>query len=126
MGVVRQVLYLVFNEGYASSGGERTQRTELTAEAIRLTRMLLAASTAVPGAIPETTGLLALMLLTDARRAARERAGELIPLAEQDRSLWDAAQIAEGVVPHRAHAGHRRRSGRTRCRPRSRPCTTRR
>ena len=98
MAVVRQVLYLVFNEGYASSGGELSQRTELTAEAIRLTRMLLAASTAVPGSIPETTGLLALMLLTDARRAARERAGELIPLAEQDRSLWDAGQIAEGVA----------------------------
>lgn len=97
IGVVRQVLYLVFNEGYTSSGGERAQRTELTAEAIRLTRMLLAASGAVPSAIPETTGLLALMLLTDARRAARERSGELIPLAEQDRTLWDAGQIAEGV-----------------------------
>ena len=97
IGVVRQVLYLVFNEGYASSAGERAQRTELTAEAIRLTRMLLAASGALPGAIPETAGLLALMLLTDARRAARERSGELIPLAEQDRTLWDAGQIAEGV-----------------------------
>jgi RNA polymerase sigma factor (sigma-70 family) len=98
MAVVRQVLYLVFNEGYASSGGDRTQRTELTTEAIRLTRMLLAASTDLPQAIPETTGLLALMLLTDARRAARERAGELIPLAEQDRALWDAGRIAEGVA----------------------------
>ncbi|MEO5920388.1 MAG: sigma-70 family RNA polymerase sigma factor [Pseudolysinimonas sp.] len=98
MDVVRQVLYLVFNEGYVASGGERAQRTELTAEAIRLTRMLLAASGALPSAIPETTGLLALMLLTDARRAARERGGELIPLAEQDRSLWDAGRIAEGVT----------------------------
>jgi RNA polymerase sigma factor (sigma-70 family) len=98
MSVVRQVLYLVFNEGYASSSGERSQRTELTVEAIRLTRMLLAASTALPSTLPETTGLLALMLLTDARRAARERAGELIPLAEQDRTLWDPAQIAEGVA----------------------------
>jgi predicted RNA polymerase sigma factor len=98
MAVVRQVLYLVFNEGYASSGGDRTQRTELTTEAIRLTRMLLAASIDLPRTIPETSGLLALMLLTDARRAARERAGELIPLAEQDRSLWDAPRIAEGVA----------------------------
>jgi len=97
MAVVRQVLYLMFNEGYAGSGGERTQRTELTTEAIRITRMLLTASTAVPDSILETTGLLALMLLTDARRAAREHAGELIPLAEQDRSLWDPGQIAEGV-----------------------------
>jgi predicted RNA polymerase sigma factor len=97
MSVVRHVLYLVFNEGYAASAGEHSQRTELTAEAIRLTRMLLAASAALPATLPETTGLLALMLLTDARRAARERSGELIPLAEQDRSRWDAAQIAEGV-----------------------------
>jgi len=98
IAVVRHVLYLVFNEGYASSAGDRVQRTELTTEAIRLTRMLLAASAALPDAIPETAGLLALMLLTDGRRAARERAGELIPLGEQDRSLWDAAQIAEGIT----------------------------
>jgi RNA polymerase sigma factor (sigma-70 family) len=97
IAVVRQVLYLVFNEGYVSSSGERTQRTELTTEAIRLTRMLLAASADLPATLPETIGLLALMLLTDARRGARERAGELIPLAEQDRSLWDAGQISEGV-----------------------------
>lgn len=97
MDVVRHVLYLVFNEGYAASAGERTQRGELTAEAIRLTRMLLAASAALPATQPETVGLLALMLLTDARREARERAGELIPLAEQDRTLWDAGQIAEGI-----------------------------
>ena len=96
--VVRQVLYLIFNEGYAGSAGDRAVRTELTTEAIRLTRMLLAASGAVPGAIPETAGLLALMLLTDARRAARERSGELIPLAEQDRTLWDSGLIAEGVA----------------------------
>jgi RNA polymerase sigma factor (sigma-70 family) len=90
--VVRQVLYLIFNEGYAASVGERAQRAELTTEAIRLTRMLLAARADL-----ETAGLLSLMLLTDARRAARERAGELIPLAEQDRTLWDTAEIAEGT-----------------------------
>jgi RNA polymerase sigma factor (sigma-70 family) len=92
LSVVRHVLYLIFNEGYAASSGSRAQRTELTAEAIRLTRMLLAVS---PD--PETTGLLALLLLTDARRAARERDGELIPLAEQDRRLWDAGEIVEGT-----------------------------
>ena len=97
IGAVRHVLYLVFNEGYVSSAGDRTQRGELTAEAIRLTRMLLAASADLPATLPETVGLLALMLLTDARSGARERAGELIPLAEQDRSLWDAGQISEGV-----------------------------
>jgi RNA polymerase sigma factor (sigma-70 family) len=95
MRTVRHVLYLIFNEGYATSSGERAQRTELTAEAIRITRMLLAAP---GGEDPETAGLLALMLLTDARRGARERAGELIPLAEQDRTLWDAAEIAEGTA----------------------------
>jgi RNA polymerase sigma factor (sigma-70 family) len=93
--VVRQVLYLIFNEGYTTSGGPALQRTDLTAEAIRLTRMLR-------GLTPddhETGGLLALMLLTDARRAARSDAqGALIPLDEQDRSLWNAEQIAEGIA----------------------------
>jgi RNA polymerase sigma factor (sigma-70 family) len=93
--VVRQVLYLVFNEGYTTSGGPALQRTDLTAEAIRLTRMLR-------GMLPEdneTGGLLALMLLTDARRPARADAqGALIPLDEQDRSLWHAEQIAEGLA----------------------------
>jgi RNA polymerase sigma factor (sigma-70 family) len=93
--VVRQVLYLVFNEGYTTSGGAALQRADLTAEAIRLTRMLLGVT---PGD-GETAGLLALMLLTDARRAARSDAqGTLIPLDEQDRSLWNAGQIAEGVA----------------------------
>lgn len=91
---VRQVLYLIFNEGYTASSGVRLQRVELTAEAVRLTRQLRAR-------LPddgETAGLLALMLLTDARRPARTRAdGALVPLAEQDRSLWDGAAIAEGV-----------------------------
>jgi RNA polymerase sigma factor (sigma-70 family) len=93
--VVRQVLYLIFNEGYTASGGPALQRAELTAEAIRLARMLHAA---VPGDT-ETAGLLALLLLTDARRAARtDAAGDLVPLDEQDRSLWSKEQIAEGVA----------------------------
>ncbi len=93
--VVRHVLYLIFNEGYTTSGGPALHRADLTAEAIRLTRMLRAL---VPGD-HETGGLLALMLLTDARRAARADAqGALIPLDGQDRSLWDAGQIAEGVA----------------------------
>jgi RNA polymerase sigma factor (sigma-70 family) len=92
--VVRQVLYLIFNEGYTASGGPQLQRAELTAEAIRLARMLRAAA-------PNDTecgGLLALMLLTDARRAARTDAeGDLVPLDRQDRRLWNSAQIAEGL-----------------------------
>jgi RNA polymerase sigma factor (sigma-70 family) len=93
--VVRQVLYLIFNEGYTASGGPVLQRTELTAEAIRLTRML---SALVPGDA-ETGGLLALMLLTDARRPARTTAdGSLVPLGEQDRSRWSKERIAEGVA----------------------------
>ena len=93
--LVLQVLYLIFNEGYTSSAGRQLHRTELSAEAIRLTRI-------VQRLLPtdgEVAGLLALMLLIDARRAARtDSAGELIPLAEQDRALWDRALIAEGVT----------------------------
>jgi predicted RNA polymerase sigma factor len=92
---VLHVLYLIFNEGYASSTGSEFQRTELSEEAIRLTRM-------VHRLLPdegEVTGLLALMLLIDARRPARANAaGELIPLPEQDRALWDQALIAEGTA----------------------------
>jgi predicted RNA polymerase sigma factor len=95
LGAVLHVLYLIFNEGYATSGGSSLQRLDLSAEAIRLTRE-------VHHVLPddaEVTGLLALMLLTDARRAARTGPdGELIPLDEQDRSLWDRAAIAEGVA----------------------------
>jgi RNA polymerase sigma factor (sigma-70 family) len=87
------VLYLIFNEGYAASEGADLARTELSAEAIRLTRI---ARLALPEE-PEVGGLLALMLLTDARRPARtDGRGELVPLDKQDRSLWDAAAIAEG------------------------------
>ncbi len=92
---VLHVLYLIFNEGYASSTGWALHRTELSEEAIRLTRML-------QRMLPddgEVTGLLALMLLIDARRRARTNAaGELVPLAEQDRTLWDHARIAEGLA----------------------------
>jgi RNA polymerase sigma factor (sigma-70 family) len=90
---VQHVLYLVFNEGYAASAGEVLMRVDLSAEAIRLARLL---REAVPDD-GETAGLLALMLLTDARRRARiDPEGALIPLDRQDRALWDRAAIAEG------------------------------
>lgn len=95
LAAVLHVLYLIFNEGYAASGGESLQRVDLSSEAIRLTRLL-------HGSLPEhgeVAGLLALLLLTDARRLARSTAdGELIPLDEQDRSLWDRRAIDEGVA----------------------------
>lgn len=95
LGVVLHVLYLIFNEGYAASSGPSLQREDLTTEAIRLTRLLVAAAPAEP----EATGLLALMLLTDSRRAARALAdGMPVPLAEQDRSLWNHGQIDEGIA----------------------------
>jgi predicted RNA polymerase sigma factor len=95
LGAVLHVLYLIFNEGYVSSAGEELQRTDLAGEAIRLTR---AVHTTMPDHA-EAAGLLALMLLTDARRAARTGPrGELIPLDEQDRSAWDRQLIAEGVA----------------------------
>ena len=93
--VVLQVLYLIFNEGYTASSGPDLQRADLTTEAIRLAREL---HRLLPGD-GEVAGLLALLLLTDARRPARSRPdGSLVPLAEQDRSRWDAAAIAEGVA----------------------------
>ena len=92
---VQQVLYLVFNEGYTASAGQQLQRTDLTAEGIRLARLLRGL---LPGDA-ETAGLLALMLLTDARRAARATPdGALVPLAEQDRRRWDRRLIAEGTA----------------------------
>ncbi|WOH18227.1 DUF6596 domain-containing protein [Paenarthrobacter sp. GOM3] len=95
LGVVLHVLYLIFNEGYAASSGASLQREDLTTEAIRLTRLLVAAA---PSEL-EATGLLALMLLTDSRRKARTLAdGTPVPLAEQDRSLWNQQQIQEGIA----------------------------
>jgi len=92
---VLHVLYLIFNEGYTSSAGPNLRRGDLSHEAIRLTRIV---HNLQPGET-EAAGLLALMLLTDARRLARTSAGgELIPLDQQDRSLWDRRQIAEGVA----------------------------
>jgi RNA polymerase sigma-70 factor (ECF subfamily) len=88
------VLYLLFNEGYAAGSGADLIRRDLTAEAVRLARLL---ARLMPDE-PEAGGLLALMLLHDARRAARlDAAGGLVPLEEQDRALWDAAAIGEGV-----------------------------
>ena len=92
---VLHVLYLIFNEGYTTTSGEVLSRVELTAEAIRLTRQL---RESLPDE-GEVAGLLALMLLTDARRGARTGPdGGLIPLAEQDRRRWDRAAIAEGFA----------------------------
>ncbi|WP_345542500.1 RNA polymerase sigma factor [Microbacterium jejuense] len=89
------VLYLMFNEGYLASEGDDLARPDLAAEAIRLTRMLHAALSADP----EVGGLLALMLLTEARRPSRvDTAGRLVPLPAQDRSRWNRALVAEGVV----------------------------
>lgn len=95
LAAVLHVLYLIFNEGYASSTGPHLQRIELATEGIRLARALHA----LRPDEPEVTGLLALMLLTDARRGARTGPhGELIPLDEQDRSLWNREAIAEGTA----------------------------
>jgi RNA polymerase sigma factor (sigma-70 family) len=95
LAVVLHALYLLFSEGYTTSAGDGLVRADLTIEAIRLTR-------AVHRALPddgEVQGLLALMLLNDARRSARTAAdGSLVPLAEQDRALWDRAAIEEGVA----------------------------
>ncbi|WFE38187.1 sigma-70 family RNA polymerase sigma factor [Micromonospora sp. WMMD998] len=95
LGAVLRVLYLIFNEGYTASSGDELHRAELTGEAIRLARELRRS-------LPdhgEVAGLLALMLLTDAHRAARTGPdGELVPLAEQDRTRWDRAAVAEGIT----------------------------
>jgi len=94
LDAVLQVIYLVFNEGYSASSGDELTRPALSAEAIRLGHLLVEL-------LPETEvmGLLALMLLHEARRAARTSpTGELIPLEEQDRAQWQQAQIAEGIA----------------------------
>ena len=94
LGAVLQVIYLVFNEGYSAAAGAHVTRSELTGEAIRLGRLLMELHPE-----PEITGLLALMLLQESRRAARmSSTGELILLENQDRSLWNREQIAEGVA----------------------------
>jgi RNA polymerase sigma factor (sigma-70 family) len=94
LAVVLHVLYLIFNEGYVSTAGPSLQRPDLAAEAVRLART-------VHGLLPEdaeVAGLLALMLLTDARRESRTGlGGELVPMDEQDRSRWDRAEITEGI-----------------------------
>jgi RNA polymerase sigma factor (sigma-70 family) len=93
--LVTQVLYLIFNEGYTASSGAALQRPDLTAEAIRLTRLL---HRLVPDDA-EVAGLFALMLLTDARRNARtDSHGMLVPLADQHRTVWSAAAIAQGLA----------------------------
>jgi RNA polymerase sigma-70 factor (ECF subfamily) len=94
LDAVMQVVYLVFNEGYAATSGEALVRRELCGEAIRLGRLLVELVDA-----PEARGLLALMLLHDSRRATRtDDAGELVLLEEQDRARWDRAQIDEGLA----------------------------
>ena len=91
---VLQVIYLVFNEGYSASSGELLTRTDLSAEAIRLGRLLVRL---LPD--PEAIGLLALMLLHESRRAARTSpVGDLVRLEDQDRSLWNREQITEGIA----------------------------
>ena len=108
LATVRRVLYLVFNEGYSGD-------VDLAAEAIRLTRQLASLR-----ANPETDGLLALMLLHHARRPARLRPdGTLVPLADQDRSLWDAALIDEGVADPAGARSRRSGAASSSCRPRS-------
>jgi RNA polymerase sigma-70 factor, ECF subfamily len=90
---VLAVVYLMFNEGYAASSGDALLRVDVSAEAIRLARSLAA----LLPTEPEVRGLLALLLLTDARRPARVRGGRVVPLAEQDRTLWDRERIGEGA-----------------------------
>jgi RNA polymerase sigma-70 factor (ECF subfamily) len=106
LGAVLQVIYLVFNEGYSAAAGAEVTRAELTGEAIRLGRLLMELQPE-----PEVTGLLALMLLQESRRAARTSpTGELILLENQDRSLWNREQIAEGVALLEKALGHRGKS----------------
>ena len=99
LDAVLQVIYLVFNEGYSAAAGAEVTRAELTGEAIRLGRLLNELRPEPEGVSAEVTGLLALMLLQESRRAARTSpTGELILLENQDRALWNREQIAEGVA----------------------------
>jgi RNA polymerase sigma-70 factor (ECF subfamily) len=100
LDTVLQVIYLVFNEGYSASSGDSLTRPDLSGEAIRLGRLLLELlSAGSRGPEPEVVGLLALMLLQESRRTARTSPdGELVLLENQDRSLWDRGQIAEGLT----------------------------
>jgi len=94
LGAALQVIYLVFNEGYSAAAGAEVRRAELTGEAIRLGRLLTELRPE-----PEVIGLLSLMLIHESRHAARTSpTGELILLENQDRSLWNRKQIAEGVA----------------------------
>ncbi|WP_236884239.1 RNA polymerase sigma factor [Devosia sp. A16] len=96
LDAVLRTIYLIFNEGYAASHGDTLLRADLAAEAIRLGRLLLAL---LPDPDAEVEGLLALMLLQHSRRDARtDAAGDLVLIADQDRRLWDRAEIAEGVA----------------------------
>jgi RNA polymerase sigma-70 factor (ECF subfamily) len=111
LGAVLQVIYLVFNEGYSAAAGAEVTRAELTGEAIRLGRLLMELHLTELGPEPEVIGLLALMLLQESRRAARTSpAGELILLENQDRSLWNREQIAEGVALLEKALGYRGKS----------------
>ncbi len=104
LDAVLRVIYLVFNEGYAASSGETLTRGDISAEAIRLARLL-----AVLQPEPETEGLLGLMLLQDSRRTARtSAAGDIILLEDQDRSLWNRGQIEEGLALTRRALASRR------------------
>jgi RNA polymerase sigma-70 factor (ECF subfamily) len=94
LAAVQAVIYLIFNEGYAASSGNELVRSDLCAEAIRLARVVCEL---MPDE-PENFGLLALMLLHDSRRRARVHSGELVTLEDQDRSLWDRAEIDEGLA----------------------------